>query len=66
MTDAATTIIDDTAQVEAAVAQLATLLLQIEQARAAGTQAQLDALHAQAVAAANALAPPGAAVVPDP
>ncbi len=40
------------------------LLVQYQEAAAAGDQATLDAIHAKAVAAANALAPPGAVITP--
>lgn len=39
------------------------LLLDYQQAAAAGDQAALDVIHARAVAQANLSAPPGAAVV---
>lgn len=41
-----------------------TLLTQYQAAAAAGDQTTLDAIHAKAVAAANALAPAGAVIVP--
>ena len=46
------------------ITQLAQLFLQAKAAEDAGDQATLDALKDRVVVASNALAPPGAEVVP--
>lgn len=45
------------------IASLAPLAQQAAEAQQAGDQATLDAIHAQVVAASNALAPTGAVVI---